>query len=32
MLPLLSAIVQKMLSAEDWRYKYAAVMALSQVG
>jgi hypothetical protein len=32
MLPLLWTTVQKMLGHQDWRYKYAAVMALSQIG
>jgi hypothetical protein len=32
MLPLLWATVQRMLNHQDWRYKYAAVMALSQIG
>lgn len=32
LLPLLSMTVEKMLASADWRYKYAAVMALSQVG
>lgn len=32
MLPILSDTIQKMLAQEDWRYKYTAVMALSQIG
>lgn len=32
MLPILSETIQKMLNQEDWRYKYTAVMALSQIG
>lgn len=31
-LPLLSGAVQKMLTMNDWRYKYASIMALSQTG
>jgi hypothetical protein len=31
-LPLLSASIQKLLAHDDWRYKYTAIMALSQVG
>jgi hypothetical protein len=31
-LPVLWTTVQKMLVHQDWRYKYAAVMALSQIG
>ena len=32
MLPILSVAVQKMLTMNDWRYKYASIMALSQTG
>lgn len=32
MLPVLSNIVQGLLTHNDWRYVYAAIMALSQVG
>jgi HEAT repeat protein len=32
MLPILSGIVQQLFQHQDWRYKYAAIMALSQVG
>ena len=31
-LPLLSKLAQKMFLQDDWRYKHAAIMALSQVG
>ena len=31
-LPLLSGLVEQMMSHEDWRYKNAALMAFSQVG
>jgi hypothetical protein len=29
---ILSATIQVLLQNNDWRYKYTAVMALSQVG
>lgn len=32
MLPILGELVQQMMQNNDWRYKNAAVMALSQVG
>lgn len=32
MLPVLSPTVNQLLSHKDWRYKYAAIMALSQIG
>lgn len=32
LLPVLSVTVQALLENEDWRYKYAAIMALSQTG
>jgi importin-5 len=32
MLPILSATIELMLGNNDWRYKYTAVMALSQIG
>lgn len=32
MIPLLSITIQKMLQVEDWRYKFASLMALSEVG
>lgn len=32
MLPILSATIEKLLQNSDWRYKYTAVMALSQIG
>ena len=32
MFPILSPIVNQLLTHQDWRYKYAAIMALSQVG
>jgi hypothetical protein len=32
MLPILSQTIELMLSNADWRYKYNAVMALSQIG
>lgn len=32
MLPILSATIEKLLTNNDWRYKYTAVMALSQIG
>lgn len=32
MLPILSATIQQLLTNKDWRYKYTAVMALSQIG
>ena len=32
MLPILSATIENMLVKNDWRYKYTAVMALSQIG
>lgn len=32
MLPILSSLVQQLFQHQDWRYKYSAVMALSQVG
>ncbi|CAD8204866.1 unnamed protein product [Paramecium octaurelia] len=32
MLPVLSPIVNQLLQHQDWRYKYAAILALSQVG
>lgn len=32
MLPILSATIEKLLQNNDWRYKYTAVMALSQIG
>ncbi len=31
-LPVLSSTVEKLLQHQDWRYNYAAIMALSQVG
>lgn len=31
-LPLLSGLVMEMVKVDDWRYQYAALMALSQVG
>jgi hypothetical protein len=31
-LPILSATIEKLLTNADWRYKYTAVMALSQIG
>jgi hypothetical protein len=31
-LPILSATIEKLLQNPDWRYKYTAVMALSQIG
>ena len=31
-LPILSATIEKLLQNNDWRYKYTAVMALSQIG
>ena len=32
LLPVLSGTIQQMLQQNDWRYKYTAVMALSQIG
>ena len=32
MLPILSGVVQQLFQHQDWRYKYSAIMALSQVG
>lgn len=32
LLPILSATIEQLLGNEDWRYKYTAVMALSQIG
>lgn len=32
LLPILSATIEKLLQNPDWRYKYTAVMALSQIG
>jgi len=32
MLPILSSTIEKLLQNNDWRYKYTAVMALSQIG
>lgn len=32
MLPILSATIERLLQNNDWRYKYTAVMALSQIG
>jgi len=32
MLPILGELVQQMMQNNDWRYKNAAIMALSQVG
>jgi hypothetical protein len=32
LLPILSATIEKLLVNPDWRYKYTAVMALSQIG
>lgn len=32
LLPILSATIELMLGNTDWRYKYTAVMALSQIG
>ena len=32
MLPILSGTIEKLLQNPDWRYKYTAVMALSQIG
>ncbi len=32
MLPILSATILQLLANQDWRYKYTAVMALSQIG
>ena len=32
MLPILSLLVHQLLQHQDWRYKYASIMALSQVG
>ncbi|CAM6006157.1 unnamed protein product [Sphagnum balticum] len=32
LLPILSATIEKLLAENDWRYKYTAVMALSQIG
>jgi len=32
MLPMISLTVQQMFTMSDWRYKNAAIMALSQVG
>jgi len=32
MLPILSQTIELMLANSDWRYKYNAVMALSQIG
>ncbi len=32
LLPVLSLTIQKLLESNDWRYKYAAIMALSQTG
>jgi importin-5 len=32
LLPVLSGTIQKMLEQNDWRYKYTAIMALSQIG
>ena len=32
MLPILSSTIEKLLVNSDWRYKYTAVMALSQIG
>ena len=31
-MPILSATIEKLLVNNDWRYKYTAVMALSQIG
>lgn len=31
-MPILSGVIQKLLVNPDWRYKYTAVMALSQIG
>lgn len=32
MLPLLSGMVQQMMASPDWRFKFSALMSLSQVG
>jgi hypothetical protein len=32
LLPILSATIEQLLGNPDWRYKYTAVMALSQIG
>lgn len=32
LLPILSATIEQLLANADWRYKYTAVMALSQIG
>ena len=32
MLPVLSTTILQLLSNQDWRHKYTAVMALSQIG
>lgn len=32
LLPILSATIERLLQNNDWRYKYTAVMALSQIG
>lgn len=32
LLPILSATIEQLLGNADWRYKYTAVMALSQIG
>lgn len=31
-MPILSSTIEKLLVNNDWRYKYTAVMALSQIG
>ena len=31
-MPILSATIEKVLQNNDWRYKYTAIMALSQIG